>query len=48
MDERLHTAELNLAVLEAIKDYDKLRIVTNDPTSTELIHAPTLQNSHLA
>lgn len=48
MQQRLRTVELNLAALEAITDFDKLRILPNDPSDTEGVAAPTLASSHLA
>lgn len=45
---RLHAVVLNLAVLEAMKDYDKLRIMPNDPEAAPPSPMVSVEQSHLA
>ena len=45
---RLRAVVLNLAVLEAIKDYDKLRILPNDPEESLATPVVNVKQSHLA
>lgn len=48
MQDRLHAVVLNLAVLEALKDYDKLRILSNDLNDTATTPLVSVEHSHLA
>ena len=45
---RLRAVILNLAVLEAVKDYDKLRILPNDPEASPAAPMVCVKQSHLA